>query len=549
MEGLVAALVLLAIIAAVAGTAISRQNARKREEERKAKQRQEEQRVKACGEVVLFFANHLGYIARQVIHRSELSDMIDSGCSPQELGQEIGRRIEEIDGQVLGYQSLGEDLQVPVKLTQDFRDRHVYVIGKSGAGKTNLLRNLIQQDLEEGKGLGVLAPEAEMLHEEILPFIPDHRIDDVVYFNPADTECPVCFNPLQVEEGEDVDLKVDENLTVFKRLMGETGPRMEQILRQALYALTARPGSTLLDMERLLDPTNAAFRGEVVRTCQDETLAHFWQDVYPTMPKDAHLPITNRLGRLLRPKAIRNILCRRESSVSFQQAMDSGKVMLFNLSDGLLGEQNSQLLGQLVVSKFQLAVMARARQPKASRKNFYLYLDEFQTFVGTAGASYEKILSRARKYKLGLILAHQQTGQIGSNLLKEILGNVSTTICFPVSREDALRFSKEFVTEYDGEVLTVPEEEILRLKVGQAWCRMGQHAFLMHTLLASQRPSAKRARYIIERARANFGRALPAPAEGEAIMPAGAPAAREKTAAAHSALDDLDPGSVFGNER
>jgi type IV secretory pathway VirB4 component len=432
---------------------------------------------------------------------------------------------------------------VPVKLTQDFRDRHVYVIGKSGAGKTNLLRNLIQQDLEAGNGLGVLAPEAEMLSEEIIPFIPDGRIDDVVYFNPADTDCPVCFNPLQVEDGEDIDLKVDENLTVFKRLMGETGPRMEEILRQALYALTGRPGSTLLDLEQLLDPTDTGFRSEVVSTCQDEAVAHYWQQVYPSLPKDAHLPITNRLGRLLRPKAIRSILCRPQGSISFQQAMDSGKVMLFNLSDGLLGEQNSQLLGQLVVSKFQLAVMARARQPKATRRNFYLYLDEFQTFVGTAGASYEKILSRARKYKLGLILAHQQTGQIGSDLLKEILGNVSTTVCFPVSREDALRFSKEFVTEYDGEVLNVPEEEILRLKVGQAWCRMGQHAFLMHTKLASQRPLSKRARYIIERARSNYGRALPPPSLDDsfsAAMPAG------ERLKAHEPLDDLDPGSVFG---
>lgn len=499
----------------------------------------ERQRLEECGEVVLFFANHLGYIAREVISRDELAALIDDGCSAAELATAIGDRIAETSGLTLGYHALGESA-VEVKLTDERRTRHLYIIGKSGSGKTNLLRTMIMQDLEEGAGLGVLAPEAEMLTEDLLPYIPDHRIDDVIYVDPADTEFPVSFNPLQLEEGEDAEIKVDEVLTIFKRVMGETGPRMEQILRQALYTLIGRPGATLLDIERLLDRSQAEFRNEIIRTCDDE-LAYFWAEVYPTFPKDAHLPITNRLGRFLRPQRIRTLLCQPESSLHFGQAMDEGKVLLFNLSDGLLGEQNSQLLGQLVLSKFQLAVMSRARRAKQDRAPFHLYVDEFQTYAGVSAASYEKMLSRARKYNLRLVLAHQQTGQISTGLLKEILGNVSTSICFAVAREDAARFAKEFITTYNGEILHVDEDDLLRLRTGQAFCKIGQTSFLMHTYLADQHPSQARAQYVIERARRNYGQAAIAPRTAACGGRGSAP----EMADFDSVLDELDPAQVF----
>ena len=554
MAGLIVLILVLALV--VVGVAASQSSKRRREEEQ-LRAREERRRVEACGEVVLFFANHLGHVARDAISREELGGLIDGGIGPEALAGEIRSRIGMIPGVVLGHQAF-DGCEVEVKLTPEHRARHLYVVGKSGSGKTNLLRNLIFQDLEEGHGLGVIAPEQEMLTEEILPYVPDHRLDDVIYFNPADADCPVSFNPLHLDEGEDLDLKVDENLTVFKRVVGETGPRMEEILRQALYALVGRPGATLLDVERLLDRSDPTFRNEVVRTSAVPEVIHFWRDVYPGLPRDAHLPITNRLGRFLRPKFIRSLLCQPGRGLDFRRAMDEGKVMLFNLSDGILGEQNSQFLGQLVVSKFQLAVMGRAGRPKAGRRPFYLYVDEFQTFTGTAGASYEKMLSRARKYGLGLVLAHQQTGQIPAGLLKEILGNVSTSVCFLVSREDALRFSRELVTLYDGEVLNVPEEEILRLKVGQAWCKVGQHAFLLQTRLADQRPDRARALRVIERARRNYGTPVPAghPAQGTRL-PAPSPdhgggkaptPPRGKTARSpvDEALDGLDPADVFG---
>jgi hypothetical protein len=448
----------------------------RREKERRQAKTAESKRIKECGNVVLFYANHLGYIARQCISRDELEELIDAGITPDDLSDEISVRMNEVPGIRLGYQPFS-DWKFDVKLTQHYRERHVYIVGKSGSGKTNLIRNMIYQDMEKGNGVGVIAPEAEMLTEEIMPYVPEHRIDDVIYFNPADTDSPVTFNPLYLDEGEDIDLKVDENFTIFRRAFGEdAGPRMSEILRQAFYALIERPGSTLLDMEKLFDRNDPTFRNEIIRESKDEGTIHFWRDVYTQMPKDAHLPITNRLGRIVRPRMVRNILCNSQNSLDFRKAIDSKKILLFNLSDGILGEANSQLLGQLIVSKFQMAVMSRADTSKYEREPFYLYIDEFQTFTSTITASYEKILSRARKYGLGLILAHQQTHQIPLELLREIMGNVSTIVSFQVSGDDASKLSKELITQYNGEVINVPSEELLSLKTGQAYCKMGVFA-------------------------------------------------------------------------
>jgi hypothetical protein len=270
-----------------------------------------------------------------------------------------------------------------------------------------------------------------MLSDELLPFIPEERINDVIYFNPADVECPVVLNPLHIESGDDIDLHVDEAFTILQRVAGEGGPRMDEILRHSLYALIERKDSTLLDLERLLDRNDDSFRKQVLQETGDDQTRRFFQQVYPQLPKDAHLPILNRIGRIVRSKYVRNCLCPptrtslsdKEASkrlLNIRQAMDDGKILLFNLSDGLLGEAASQLIGQFIVSKFQTATMSRANESKIERMPFYLYLDEFQNFCGIASKSYEKLLSRARKYRLGLILAHQQTGQLPLELMREI---------------------------------------------------------------------------------------------------------------------------------
>jgi hypothetical protein len=365
---------------------------------------------------------------------------------------------------------------------------------------------MILQDMFYGFGVGVMAPEAELLTDQLLPYIPDNRIDDVVYINPADSEHPVAFNPLHLDEGEDLETKYQDTLSVFKRLMGDkTGARMDAIIRHTLYALIEHPNTTLLDIEKLLDPDDGSFRNQIVRTTEDEQTRRFFEKTYPSFPKDAALPIINRLSPLLRPRVIRNLLCNTGESFNFRHAMDNGKILLFNLSDGFLGEEASQLLGQFIVSKIQLAVMSRANTPIAKRRPFYFYLDEFQTFTGINELSYSNILSRARKYKMGLCLAHQHTNQIPQNLLRDIFGNVIAFIAFNVSSDDAERLAREYVIETGNTMKRIDPNEFLRLRTGQALCKVDRTVFPLETYLLPSDYNEKRRDWIIERSRRNYG--------------------------------------------
>src|SRR5262249_15407832 len=214
-------------------------------------QTDENRRLAGCRQVVLQYLETLGFIARECISRDELEKLIDAGISPEDLAATIQKRIDEKPGIVLGQRPNG-DYPFEIKLPFSLRDRHMYIIGRSGSGKTNLIRLMALQDLSFGSGIGIVAPEQELITEEILPYIPEDRIDDVVYVNPADTEAPIPLNPLYLEADADIDLYVDDNVTIFKRIMGETGARMDEILRQSFYALLERPNSTLLDVEKLL---------------------------------------------------------------------------------------------------------------------------------------------------------------------------------------------------------------------------------------------------------------------------------------------------------
>jgi hypothetical protein len=463
----------------------------------------EQERMAGCRDVVMKFAVAYGHIARECMTREELEAKIDSGISPQELTDELYRRIAAMPGVVLGVNTMNSHIEI--KLPSTLRDRHCYIIGKSGSGKTNLIRNMVFQDLADGGGIGMIAPEQELITEEIMPYVPENRIDDVVYFNPSDTLSPIPFNPLFLADGEDIDLKVDDNLTIFKRLMGETQARMDEILRQSLYALMERRDATLLDIEKLLSRTDDTFRQEIIRTSDDEQTRYFFESTYPSFPKDAHLPITTRINRLVRPKMVRTLLCQPGQCFNFRNAMDEGKILLFNLSDGLIGQQTAELLGQLIVSKLQLAAMSRMDIPKAARRPFYLYMDEFQTFTGVNETSYEKMLSRARKYELCLILAHQQSGQIPKLLMREILGNVSTMIAFNISHVDATMFNQEFALDLGGKVEYIPPEEFITLKVGEAWGKIGKSVFPLKTALAPQQADFTRTKEVIDRSRKNYG--------------------------------------------
>jgi Type IV secretion-system coupling protein DNA-binding domain len=469
---------------------------------RQKSQDEEAERMAGCKQVVLEFAEALGSIAREAISRDELEQLIDAGIEPQDLAQEIHRRIEKMPGVMLGHIPQ-PTAGIPVKLPDSLRDRHMYIIGRSGSGKTNLIRLMALQDIHHGHGIGMIAPEQELLTEEILPYIPEERIDDVVYFNPANAENPIPLNPLYLDEESDIDLCVDDNMTVFKRLMGESQPRMDEILRQSLYALLERPNSTLLDVERLLSRTDDKLRTEIIRATRDEQTKYFFESTYPSFPKDAHLPIVTRINRLVRPRTVRNLLCQPGKSFSFREAMDEGKILLFNLSDGILGEQTAQLLGQLIVSKIQLATLSRMDTAKAERRPFYFYLDEFQTYVGVAETSYGKLLSRGRKYAFGLILAHQQTSQLTKPILDTVLGNVTTMITFSVAYADAMRLGQQYIMS--GNRKPLPAEEFVSQKVGEAIGKIGQTVFPLHVPLAPQQPNHRKAEYIIQRSAQNYG--------------------------------------------
>ena len=533
----VEAVVLLGLLALGAGAwavhAVIRPSRQTDTHSERDKARAEETRIQECEEVVLFFANHVGYLAREHVSREDLATWIDAGISAEALADRIWQACSEAQGVLLGEHPLGKS-RLPVLLPDGLRVRHAYVVGKSGSGKTTLLRNMILQDLEAGRGIAVLAPEAEMLRDELLPFIPEHRWNDVVYVDPADTERPIPFNPLHLDEGEDLDLKVDETFTIFQRVYQDDGgggaPRMEQILRQGLYLLIRIPGTTLLDFERLLDRQDDSFRIWALSQVRDAEAERFWRHTYPAYPKDAHLPLVSRLGRFLRPRVVRSLLCV-PGCLNVRSAMDQGKVLLFNLSDGLLGASNAELLGQLVVSKLQMAAMSRADAPKDARRPFSVYLDEFQTFCGVASTSYERILSRARKYGLNLVLAHQQTGQIPEHLMREILGNVATVVCFNVSASDAKRLGREMIGEVDGEPVPLDPRELLSLRVGEAWCRIARNVFFLRTHPAPDHGPARVREEVVRRSRLRYGverqepLAIPAPAVDVRTQPSASPAA------------------------
>jgi len=447
------------------------------------------------------FIQNFGYMTEDVIDRGELEAKMDAGVDPQTLREELRERINHVPAITLGHFL---KTNVEMKLPYSLRDRHCYLIGKSGSGKTNLIRGMLLQDIFYGCGVGVLAPEQELLTDEILPYIPEDRIDDVVYINPADNKYPVAFNPLYLDAGESIDDKVDEFVTIFKRTVGETGFRMDKILSETLYALINYKGSTLDDIERFLSRTNPAFRDKVLQT-SDERSRLFFEETYPTMDKNAATPVLTRLSAFTRRQNVRNILCQTGKSFNFRNAMDEGKILLFNLSDGILGQPASQLLGQIIISKLQLATMSRADTLKAKRHPFYLYLDEFQTFTGVSETSYSAILSRARKYKLSLCLAHQQTGQISQNLFKDILGNVHTLISFSIANDDARKISQEYTYEEMGRVRHLDSGEFVRLQTGNALVKIGRTIFPLKTVLLPTQPRPGKVQFIIERSQRNYG--------------------------------------------
>lgn len=322
-------------------------------------------------------------------------------------------------------------------LDNAMRNRHCYVIGKTRTGKTSLLKSLAIQDMLNGRGLTFIDPHGDAA-AELVGWVPDDRTADLIYFDPTDEKSPA-FNPFALPYPPP---KLAEDIvSVFRMLVGDSwGPRMEHLLRYGVLTLLAdREPRALRDLRRLF--LDDAFRRDIVVGVENEQLREFWELEFPSIPESAVNPILNKLSAFLAPMShLERVFSQPANDLDFSAILDSGKILLVNLAKGVLGEEPSRLLGGLLVTGLQQAALARAARPANERRDHFLYVDEFQNFTV---ASFESILAESAKYRLDLILANQNLGQLGTSLQRAIFGNCGTLVAFQVSADDATTLRKE----------------------------------------------------------------------------------------------------------
>jgi hypothetical protein len=341
------------------------------------------------------------------------------------------------------------------------RRKHVYVIGKTGAGKSTLIANMAIDDIRKDRGIGIIDPHGD-LSEIIMDYIPKRRLNDVVYLEPFDTERPFSLNVLEIHNDQHKDLVSSGIVSIFHKIYGESwGPRLEYILRNVILTLLDIEKGTLIDALRIL--SDDMFREKIVSQLSDPVLKNFWLAEFARMPdklkSEAVSPIQNKVGQFVSSRMIRNIIGHPTSSINLQEIMDQGKILILNLSQGKLGEDNAALLGAMVITQIQLAAMNRSFQKEESRRDFFLYVDEFQNFATT---SFIKILSEARKYRLSLTLANQYSDQLEEEIQYAIYGNVGTLISFVVGAHDAEFLTKEYAEIYtENELVSLGKFEIV----------------------------------------------------------------------------------------
>ena len=332
-------------------------------------------------------------------------------------------------------------------IKRDDRRRHMYVIGKTGMGKSNLLENMAIQDIRNGEGVCVVDPHGEFA-EKMLKSVPSHRVNDVIYFNPSDAEFPLAFNILESVDDDKKNLVASGMMGVFKKIWPDVwSARMEYILNNTILALLDYPGSTMLGVNRMM--MDKDYRKRVYPKIKDPVVKSFWINEFDKWEdkfrKEAVAAIQNKVGQFLSSSVIRHIVGQPKSTIDMTEIMDSQKILIINLSKGRIGEDSMRLLGGMIITKIQLAAMGRVTMSESERKDFYLYVDEFQNF---ATESFANILSEARKYRLNLILAHQYINQLvfdGNGTVRDaVFGNVGTIVSFRVGAEDAEHLEKEF---------------------------------------------------------------------------------------------------------
>lgn len=399
---------------------------------------------------------------------------------------------------ILGKNHHGSEIR-KVSLSSQQRTKHLHLIGSSGSGKSTLLLNLIRQDLEAGQGLCVIDPHGDLIDDVVLN-VPEHRLKDVILFDPSDSDFPIGFNIIQAQSELEKTILASDLIATFRRMSTSWGDVMDSVLANAILAFVeSRRGGTLFDLKRFL--VEKEFRNEFLETVEDEAVRYFWQNEFPSLSGKPQSSIVIRLDTFLRQKLIRNIVCQKEMRLNFRAIMDNRKVLLIKLSQGLIGEENALLLGTLLVSKIYQTALTR--QDTSERPYFWLYMDEFHNFITP---SMEGILSGARKYNLGLILAHQEFRQLQSRSLEvasSVLSNCYTRICFRLGDTDAERFAGGF-SFFDAKALQ-------NLSVGEAIARIerAEYDFNLSTYPAPkiQRETAeKRKAEIVRNTREPFAK-------------------------------------------
>lgn len=412
-------------------------------------------------------------------------------------------------GVLLGH-NLHAGVSTPVRLTPEQRMRHMHVVGASGTGKSTLLFNLLLHDIECGRGVAVLDPHGDLV-DRLLGAIPPERIRDVVLLDPADVEYPVGFNILHAHSELEKTLLASDLVSVFQRLSTSWGDQMGSVLSHAVLAfLESDRGGSLLDLRRfLLEP---AFRNSFLESVRDPEVAYYWRHGFTQLTGNKSIgPILTRLETFLTPKSIRYMVVQRENRLDFADILDTGKIFLAKLSQGAIGRENSYLLGTLLVSKFQQLAMARQAQVERDRRDFFLYIDEFHNFMTP---SMGEILSGARKYRLGLILAHQELRQLERDreVSSAVMGNAYSRVAFRVGDADARTLESGF--SHFG------AKDLQNLGTGDAVCRIERSDFdfnLRVTLptLPDAEEAASRRQQVVEASRRAYGRAR---AEVEAAL-------------------------------
>ena len=332
------------------------------------------------------------------------------------------------------------------------RGRHMYIIGQTGAGKSFLLQLLTLSDIYHDQGFAIVDPHGDFA-TDIMKYIPEHRLQDVVYLNPADREYPMAFNPMEISDPAMKDHISSELVGVLKRMFDSWGPRLEYILRYTILALLDHPDATMLDITRMLNEKD--FRKQVISSIQDPIVKSFWITEFASwnekFASEAVAPVLNKVGAFVANPLVRNIIGQKKSAFNIRQIMDEGKILLVNLSRGQVGEDNAAILGALMVTKIQLAAMSRADMPLEQRRPFYLYVDEFQNF---ATDSFAVILSEARKYGLNLTVANQYVSQMEETVRDAVFGNVGTMVSFRIGPGDSKVLGSYFEPVFEAIDLT-----------------------------------------------------------------------------------------------